>query len=227
MLLPFQATVLLAAASSAPCGLSDLVGHNWTYISPQAFKGGTWSDEHECIYQFKATGSDGTRIHTGAGPTSHFTFTSPATCMADALGQHDSAPPYNLAAPAHGNLSSNGKEVSFVYITVRITMEEKLAPQTRLVSLRCDLMLTCAHDDVMHVYFFIVAKQDSRTIDWVDSLGRCTVLDISLWWFMLLPPPKYSRSNHNRQDMLARTAGLTADADMPERVYCDDVTFVV
>ena len=40
-----------------PCALSDLVGHNWTYIAPAAFKGGIWDSQHACIYQFKACGA--------------------------------------------------------------------------------------------------------------------------------------------------------------------------
>ena len=74
-------------------------GHNWTYISPQAFRGGSWSPEHECIYQFKA-----------AAPLagSDLTFVAPAACMpkVGTLGwSGDTAPPFNLAGPALANLS--------------------------------------------------------------------------------------------------------------------------
>ena len=42
-------------ADTAPaCALSDLIGHNWTYIPPSAFDGGVWDNQHECVYQFKS-----------------------------------------------------------------------------------------------------------------------------------------------------------------------------
>ena len=36
------------------CTAADIVGHNWTYIPPVAFKGGNWNAEHGCVYAFRS-----------------------------------------------------------------------------------------------------------------------------------------------------------------------------
>ena len=58
-----------------PCALSDLVGHNWTYIAPAAFRGGTWNNDHGCVYHFRACGAQ------------CFEFVSPPQCLSDQLGK--------------------------------------------------------------------------------------------------------------------------------------------
>ena len=52
-------------------------------------------------------------------------------------------------------------------------------------------MLTCAHDDVAHVYFVTGTEQDSRTIDWVDSLGKYIVPVFEYPLCNTVPPEVY------------------------------------
>jgi len=72
--------------------LSDLAGHNWTYIAPPAFKGGVWDNEHACVYQFKPAAG------TAAGGA--FEFFSPKPCLSDPnSGTPRPGPPHTPPPP--------------------------------------------------------------------------------------------------------------------------------
>ena len=91
------------------CALTELVGHNWSYISPQAFRGGSWSPEEKCVYSFGPS----------AEPSSQFSFHPPPECLphVGTLGwPGDVAPPFNLAGPALGNLSG-GTDITLRFAT--------------------------------------------------------------------------------------------------------------
>lgn len=61
-----------AEYADTPCQLSDLVGHNWSYIAPPAFAGGAWDSDHACVFTFTAAPG----ASSGA-----FEFTTPPGCV--------------------------------------------------------------------------------------------------------------------------------------------------
>jgi hypothetical protein len=84
-----------AAAAASPCALSDLAGHDWTYIAPAAFAGGAWSSEHACVYRWVADSDSAATAAADAKPTvkptlaarkinsENFSFDSPPGCLHD------------------------------------------------------------------------------------------------------------------------------------------------
>ena len=109
------------ALSESICTLSDIVGHNWTWIPPEAFQGGVWPNDHECIFQFHGVSDNG------------FTFTTPPTCVQNWHGRY--GPPYGIVGPAHGTLSSEG-DVSLRFVvnsSVQVTLGGWMAADCELI----------------------------------------------------------------------------------------------
>ena len=113
------------ALSESICTLSDIVGHNWTWIPPEAFQGGVWPNDHECIFQFQ---------HSVHGVSDNgFTFTTPPTCVQNWHGRY--GPPYGIVGPAHGTLSSEG-DVSLRFVvnsSVQVTLGGWMAADCELI----------------------------------------------------------------------------------------------
>ena len=58
------------------CSAAEIVGRNWTYITPMAFKGGSWSAERRCVYSLQPAAPE-------ASSVASFKFSKPPGCLHD------------------------------------------------------------------------------------------------------------------------------------------------